>query len=54
MENYYLKYAADLPFPFPSIKKIKEEYLQIWKQNIIKEIFAFISWGIFFIFRRKY
>ena len=40
MENYYLKYAADLPFPFPSIKKIKEEYLQIWKQNIIKEIFA--------------
>ena len=40
MENYNLKYAADLPFPFPSIKKIKEEYLQIWKQNIIKEIFA--------------
>ena len=40
MENYYLKYAADLPFPFPSIKKIKEEYLQIWKQNIVKEIFA--------------
>lgn len=40
MENYYLKYAADLPFPFPSIKKIKEEYLQIWKQNIIKEIIA--------------
>ena len=38
MENYYLKYAADLPFPFPSIKKIKEEYLQIWKQNIINEI----------------
>ena len=38
MENYYLKYADELPYPFPSIQKIKEDYLQIWKQNIIKEL----------------
>ena len=38
MENYYLKYAEELPHPFASIQKIKEEYLQIWKQNIINEI----------------
>ncbi len=38
MENYYLKYSDELPYPFPSIQKIKEDYLQIWKQNIIKEL----------------
>ena len=38
MENYYLKYAEELSYPFPSILKIKEDYLLIWKQNIIKEL----------------
>ena len=38
MENYYLKYAEELPYPFPSIKIIKEEHLLIWKNNIIKEL----------------
>ena len=38
MDNYYLKYAEELPYPFPSIKIIKEEYLLIWKNNIIKEL----------------
>ena len=38
MENYYLKYADELPYPIPSIQRIKEDYLQIWKQNIIKEL----------------
>ena len=38
MENYYLKYAEELSYPFPSIQKIKEDYLLIWKQNIIKEL----------------
>ena len=38
MDNYYLKYAEELPYPFSSIKIIKEEYLLIWKNNIIKEL----------------
>ena len=38
MDNYYLKYAEELPYPFPSIKIIKEEYLLICKSNIIKEL----------------
>ena len=38
MDNYYLKYAEELPYPFPSIKIIREEYLLIWKNNIIKEL----------------
>ena len=38
MDNYYLKYAEELPYPFPLIKIIKEEHLLIWKNNIIKEL----------------
>jgi len=38
MDNFYLKYAEDLPYPIPSIKTIKQEYLLIWKNNIIKEL----------------
>ena len=38
MENYYLKYAGELPYPYPPIKKLKEDYLIIWKQNIINEL----------------
>lgn len=37
MDNFYLKYAEELPYPFPSIQKIKEDYLNIWKKNIINE-----------------
>ena len=38
MDNYYLKYASEIPFPHPTIKIIKEEYLNIWKKNILNEL----------------
>ena len=38
MDNYYLKYASEIPYPHPTIKIIKEEYLNIWKKNILNEL----------------
>ena len=38
MDNFYLKYAEDLPYPIPSTQVIKENYLCIWKKNIINEL----------------
>ena len=37
MDNYYLKYADEIPYPHPTIKVIKEEYLLSWKKNILNE-----------------
>ena len=39
MENFYLKYSEDLPCPLPSINTLKNEYINIWKKNLINEIF---------------
>ena len=38
MDNYYLKYASEIPYPHPTIKIIKEEYLNVWKKNILNEL----------------
>ena len=38
MENYYLKYAEDIPYPLPPVQIIKENYINIWKRNIISEL----------------
>ena len=38
MENFYLKYAEELPYPLPSIKIIEEEYLFVWKNNLKNEL----------------
>ena len=38
MDNFYLKYAEELPYPYPSIQKMKEQYLTIWKKNILNEL----------------
>ena len=38
MDNYYLKYADEIPYPHPTIKVIKEEYLLSWKKNILNEL----------------
>ena len=37
MENFYLKYSDELPCPLPSISILKNEYINIWKKNIICE-----------------
>ena len=38
MDNFYLKYAEDMPFPLPSVQIIKESYINVWKNNIINEL----------------
>ena len=38
MDNYYLKYASEIPYPHPTIKIIKEEHLNIWKKNMLNEL----------------
>jgi len=38
MDNFYLKYAEDLPYPIPSVQVIKENYINIWKKNILNEL----------------
>ena len=38
MDNFYLKYADDIPFPIPSVQIIKKDYINIWKNNIINEL----------------
>ena len=49
MENFYLKYAEELTYPLPSIQVIKDEYLKIWKKNIIN-----LSYILKNIFLEKY
>jgi hypothetical protein len=38
MDNFYLKYAEDIPYPLPSVEIIKENYINIWKRNILNEL----------------
>ena len=38
MDNFYLKYAEDLPYPIPSVQIIKDNYINIWKKNILNEL----------------
>ena len=38
MDNFYLKYAEDIPYPLPSVKIIKDKYINIWKGNILNEL----------------
>ena len=38
MENFYLKYAEDIPYPLPSVQIIKDNYINIWKRNLISEL----------------
>ena len=38
MDNFYLKYAEDIPYPLPSVKIIKDKYINIWKENILNEL----------------
>ena len=38
MDNFYLKYSEEIPYPIQSIKNIKEDYLNIWKKNLINEL----------------
>ena len=38
MDNFYLRYAEEFPFPIPSIQTIKQQYLLICKKNVIKEL----------------
>ena len=38
MDNFYLKYAEDIPHPLPSVKIIKDKYINIWKGNILNEL----------------
>lgn len=38
MDNFYLKYAEDIPYPLPSVEIIKENYMNIWKRNILNEL----------------
>ena len=43
MDDYYLKYAEDIPYPIPSVEIIKENYINVWKNNIINELFVLKS-----------
>ena len=38
MENFYLKYAEDIPYPLPPVHIIKDNYINIWKRNLISEL----------------
>ena len=38
MDNFYLKYAKEIPYPFPSVKIIKDNYIIPWKSHIINEL----------------
>ena len=38
MDNFYLKYAEDIPYPLPSVEIIKENFINIWKRNILNEL----------------
>ena len=49
MDNFYLKYADDIPFPIPSVQIIKKDYINIWKNNIINELLVLKS-----LFLEKY
>ena len=38
MNNFYVKYADDLPYPLPDIEIVLSDYLEPWKKTIISEI----------------
>ena len=38
MDDFYLKYAEDIPYPLPSVEIIKEKYINVWKKNILNEL----------------
>ena len=38
MDKFYLKYSEDIPYPIPSVQIIKDNYLSVWKKNIINEL----------------
>ena len=38
MDNFYLKYSEEIPYPIQSIKNIKDNYLNIWKKNLMNEL----------------
>ena len=38
MDNFYLKYSKEMPYPLPSAKKLRDDYIIIWKNQILTEL----------------